>query len=195
MPGCHLLLGTGSPSRLAEQKGAEPASRFYQATRDATLELVRESGLPSTLLPPEAHPSAELFGRFHTGERSLIWVATDCLQMDAQLLLEAEEHLHRMPVVLGPEVAGDYYLLGFSVAALEQLEERNYPVFRDIHWGSPTVMAETLARLREMGLPFAALPVLSRLTSLEKILACPRGAELIRKIPGFGPGDSKLEPL
>lgn len=53
-------------------------------------------------------------------------------------------------VVLGPALDGGYYLVG--------LKHSHPRLFQDIAWSTPTVLAHTLDRAKEIGLPVTLLP-------------------------------------
>jgi uncharacterized protein len=54
-------------------------------------------------------------------------------------------------LVLGPALDGGYCLIG--------LKRRHPRLFEDIAWSTPTVLATTLARAAEIGLPVTLLPM------------------------------------
>ncbi|HET7370515.1 MAG TPA: DUF2064 domain-containing protein, partial [Gammaproteobacteria bacterium] len=77
----------------------------------------------------------------------------DCLEYSASYLVTALDALAcGNDAVLGPAADGGYVLIGLA---------RNHPaLFKDIEWGSATVLAATRARLQELGWRFRELPVL-----------------------------------
>jgi rSAM/selenodomain-associated transferase 1 len=77
---------------------------------------------------------------FHLGGPVLA-VGTDCLEIDAGLLLQAFEQLSHRDVVFGPTPDGGYYLIGLSVARPE--------LFRSIRWSSPFALDDHLRCCRE----------------------------------------------
>ena len=85
-------------------------------------------------------------------ERVLL-VGSDCPAIDAAYLEEALGALDRVPVVLGPALDGGYVLIG---------ARRVEPgLFSGIPWGGDRVYAQTLQRLRALGLRWAELPALA----------------------------------
>jgi glycosyltransferase A (GT-A) superfamily protein (DUF2064 family) len=83
------------------------------------------------------------FGRaFHLGGPVLA-VGTDCLEIDAGLLLRAFEQLAHRDVVFGPTPDGGYYLIGLSAARPD--------LFRSVRWSSPSTLDDHLHCCRENG--------------------------------------------
>lgn len=83
----------------------------------------------------------------------VLLVGSDCPAIDASYLEQALRALDRVPVVLGPALDGGYVLIG-----ARQVESG---MFRGVPWGGDTVYAQTLLRLRDLGLPWAELPALA----------------------------------
>lgn len=69
-------------------------------------------------------------------ERVLL-IGSDLPTLPPEHLTEAVSVLDRVPVVIGPADDGGYYLVG--------LREPHPELFEDVSWGSPDVLAETLA--------------------------------------------------
>ena len=84
-------------------------------------------------------------------ERVLL-VGSDCPAIDAAYLHRALQVLDDVPVVLGPALDGGYVLIG--------VRSVDPALFAGIAWGQPTVYAETVARLRRLGVDWTALPAL-----------------------------------
>ena len=82
----------------------------------------------------------------------MILVGSDCPGLDRRYLAAAAQALSQVEIVLGPAIDGGYVLIG----ATEIIPE----VFRDIDWGSSAVYQQTVARLKEEGVPWAALSVM-----------------------------------
>jgi rSAM/selenodomain-associated transferase 1 len=83
------------------------------------------------------------FGRaFHLGGPVLA-VGTDCLEIDAGLLLQAFEQLTHRDAVFGPTSDGGYYLIGLSAARPD--------LFRSVRWSSPSTLDDHLHCCRENG--------------------------------------------
>lgn len=86
------------------------------------------------------------------GHDCAIMVNSDSPTLPTGFIVEAIAAL-RAPgdrVVLGPALDGGYYLVGLK---------RPHPrLFQDIAWSTPDVLARTLDRAREIGLPAVLLP-------------------------------------
>ena len=99
-----------------------------------------------------ARMAAAIAGGIAGGFERVVIVGTDCLAVDAARLTAALSLLRGdAPCVLGPALDGGYYLIGATVPDL--------PVFLDMSWGTDSVLATTLARLRASGIRFKKLPV------------------------------------
>jgi rSAM/selenodomain-associated transferase 1 len=70
-----------------------------------------------------------------------------------EILDEANERLARGQPLLGPAEDGGYYFIGMAGHCPPSL-------FEGIAWGGPTVLEDTLARARALGLEFEFLPTL-----------------------------------
>lgn len=81
-------------------------------------------------------------------------VGSDCQDIDAAYVLQADEKLSDVDVVFAPAEDGGYAMVGARRAARESLAE----VFREVPWGSAEVLEITLIRTREAGLSVALLP-------------------------------------
>lgn len=86
---------------------------------------------------------------FLRGYRSIIAIGSDCPGLDEDCLRQAADLLMKKDVVLGPATDGGYYLIGLR---------RPAPLlFENIEWSTATVLATTLARIRECGLKHTLL--------------------------------------
>lgn len=97
----------------------------------------------------------------------VILVGTDCPFIDRPYLSQACEALSQYDIVIGPASDGGYVLIGFKVLYAE--------IFKNIHWGSESVLKETLERIKALDLSYFLLPELddidhpSDLTKLKSI--------------------------
>lgn len=73
---------------------------------------------------------------FKQGFSKIVIIGTDCPCLQADHIKEAFETLDRKDLVLGPAADGGYYLIG-----LRQHEEA---LFKNIDWGTASVLAKTL---------------------------------------------------
>jgi rSAM/selenodomain-associated transferase 1 len=86
---------------------------------------------------------------FARGYRRIMAIGSDCPELDATCLRQADTLLEQTDVVLGPATDGGYYLIG-----LRRVAPR---LFADIAWSTETVCATTLTRAQECGLTHALL--------------------------------------
>lgn len=159
--------------RLTEQTVA--CIRDLQRKRPVRLEIRYTGGrrvlfqkwLPDADLAPQgpgglgerlARSFAEAFGR---GSRRVVAVGADCPALSAAILARAFEQLRGRDLVLGPAADGGYYLLGLSREAPS--------LFGGIPWGTATVLAATLARVREGAFSFSLLEPLADVDCLEDL--------------------------
>jgi hypothetical protein len=97
----------------------------------------------------------------------VLLVGTDCPALTARHLRQADQELrHGADAVLVPCEDGGYALIGLRRAAPR--------LFENIAWGEATVMAQTRARLTELGWPWRELETLwdvDRPQDYERLLA------------------------
>ena len=115
---------------------------------------------------------------FREGPGMVIAVGTDCPDLDAGRLAEAMIALDRADVVFGPAHDGGYYLVGMRRPCPE--------LFQNIAGGTGSVLRQTLATARRLGLRVRLLPVLSDIDEPEDLLVW-------RRLGGAIPG-SAAEP-
>lgn len=82
-----------------------------------------------------------------------ILIGTDIHKLGRDIILDACQYLDLYDLVLGPAVDGGYYLIG--------LNEPRPELFRDIEWGSPLVLEQTLNKARINNLKVRLLKELS----------------------------------
>ncbi|WP_026754966.1 TIGR04282 family arsenosugar biosynthesis glycosyltransferase [Sediminibacter sp. Hel_I_10] len=83
------------------------------------------------------HAFSELF---QSGYEKVCIIGSDLLDIDADIINSAFEHLNTHDVVIGPAQDGGYYLLAMKTLYQE--------VFQNKEWGTETVRAETLKDLQ-----------------------------------------------
>ena len=95
------------------------------------------------------------------GFQKLIFLGADCLALDEKILVKAAHGLKDKDFVLGPALDGGYYLLGM----------RRYEsiVFENVNWGSSSVFAETVDRIRKSGASLELLETLSDIDDWESL--------------------------
>jgi uncharacterized protein len=87
------------------------------------------------------------------GYGSACLIDSDSPTLPAAALTEAVSELNRPGdrIVLGGSVDGGYYLIG--------MKQAHARVFEDITWSTSRVYAETVERIREIGVPLVELPL------------------------------------
>ena len=164
-------------TRLAGTIGPEAAVGIYRELVTTTLEQV--SRLDSVVLcfaPDDAGPEIEPWVRpgwvmepqgdgdlgtrltravnaaFDRGVVRLVILGSDCPWQTAGDVRAAWKELETSDVVLGPAEDGGYWLIGLRAPSVS--------LFRNIPWSQPTVLRETLDRIREAGLSHKLLRTL-----------------------------------
>ncbi len=95
---------------------------------------------------------------------SVLLIGADCPQMGAAYLRMALQALeNRCGAVIGPAQDGGYVLLG--------VREVDKALFRGMKWSTPSVLADTRARLRALGWLWQELPTLRDVDTPEDYLA------------------------
>lgn len=101
---------------------------------------------------------------FAEGGRRVVVIGTDCPELQVSHLEEAFLSLQHRDVTIGPAVDGGYYLIGIR---------DYYPaLFENIHWGTETVLEETLQTLRRIQKTWTLLPTLSDVDFPEDLIIC-----------------------
>jgi rSAM/selenodomain-associated transferase 1 len=96
---------------------------------------------------------------FRHGAMRSVLVGTDVPDLSVPILQSAFEALWTHDVVLGPAVDGGYYLIGLNAPVRE--------IFEKIPWSTPSVFAESVRRLKALGLSWSLLPTLLDIDTLE----------------------------
>lgn len=84
------------------------------------------------------HRLQDGFRRAHAGGGAVVAVGTDCLELDAEVVMRAVAELRGHDAVFGPAADGGYYLVG-TARALPGF-------FAGIRWSSEHTLADHLAR-------------------------------------------------
>jgi hypothetical protein len=184
-------------TRLCPPLSLEAAAELYQAFLEDVLEAA--GSLPGLALAlaysPEgaapffrvlAPPAARLFHQagaglgermhrafewaFAAGFESVLLRGADTPDLPCEVILEGKAALEtgRAQVVLGPSRDGGYYLVGLTCPQPK--------LFQGLAWSIPTVLEETLARARALGLAVHLLPAWGDIDTpadLEAFLARP----------------------
>lgn len=158
-------------TRLIPALGAQGAADLHRRLTERTVATVRAAGLPLEIRSTGADPAlfrewlgvtdvvdqgeGDLGARLaRTAEHlPVLLLGADIPGLLPQHLSDATAALAHHPAVIGPAMDGGYWLLGLSVPMPA--------VFRDVSWGTESVLATTLARLP------AETPQLATLSDLD----------------------------
>lgn len=194
---CHLLVFARVPalgrvkSRLAAGVGPSAALAVYRELLVITNAAIVEAGVPATVwladtAGPEptaveaqewftqaacSQPAGDLGERmstafaaaFATGAGRVAIIGTDCPGLRASHLTQAFAALETADVVLGPATDGGYYLLA--------LRQPQPALFANKTWSTASVLIDTLADARTLGLRVALLPELRDVDNAEDLAA------------------------
>jgi len=177
---CAVFLQVPRPGqvkpRLAAEIGEPHALRLYRIMAARTIAAITEAGFrPSVWYSPadgrqemarwlgtdvdfRLQASGDMGVRLAAAVRAApegepwLAVAGDCPALEAVHIREAVERLEDWPVVLGPALAGGYYLIG-GKAPLPDL-------WSEMPWGSNRVLDETRRRLESLRIRWSELPAL-----------------------------------
>jgi rSAM/selenodomain-associated transferase 1 len=90
---------------------------------------------------------------FAQGNKEVIIIGSDCLEITADILMDAFDQLKNNEVVIGPAKDGGYYLAG--------MKQLHTSFFININWSTSEVLQQTLAVCEEQNLSVYLLPLLS----------------------------------
>lgn len=91
-------------------------------------------------------------------EKAVI-IGSDCEELNPKIIREAFDKLSEFDVILGPAKDGGYYLMGLK---------KIYPeLFTNKRWSTSSVLEDTLIDVKNLGLSFYLLPVLSDIDEYE----------------------------
>jgi rSAM/selenodomain-associated transferase 1 len=144
--------------QLEQLKNLDGVARYLAYTPNDAATMMRELGGDAYAYIAQSGDDLgqrmqQLFADlWHLGQRNIVLIGSDLPALPLAILDEAfaqlssEEH----QVVLGPSRDGGYYLIGMN---------RPTPaLFANMTWSHGAVLAESTARLRRLGVPFALLP-------------------------------------
>ncbi|MGQ0792517.1 MAG: TIGR04282 family arsenosugar biosynthesis glycosyltransferase [Deltaproteobacteria bacterium] len=163
-------------TRLARDIGREGATEIYRLMAERVVERVCASVNYATALFFDPSERQEDFRRWLGGDRTLIpqrgeslggrmatafnevftsgaqravIIGTDCLGVSEETVAQALRKLDVADIVIGPAEDGGYYLLGLKSALPA--------IFDGIEWSTERVFAQTIERVRDLGLSCALL--------------------------------------
>lgn len=103
-----------------------------------------QTGLPTFIIPGKIQ-KGQSFGErlanafqqvFEAGFEKVIAIGNDCLEIDANLLKEAEQKLEHTDLLLGPDLRGGTYLIGVSKQAFNQ------KLFAKLKWQTASLLQD-----------------------------------------------------
>lgn len=178
-------------SRLAAGVGPPAALAVYRELLAVTNAAIVAAGVPATVwladtaaAEPTAEEAAEWIAHaarcqpegdlgarmatafaaaFEGGAGRVAIIGTDCPGLRAEHLTGAFTALDSADVVLGPATDGGYYLLG--------LRRPQPELFANKAWSTASVLADTVADARRLGLRVALLPELRDVDTAEDLAA------------------------
>jgi rSAM/selenodomain-associated transferase 1 len=89
---------------------------------------------------------------FSLGFHRAVLIGSDSPDLPGEYLRDAFTVLQTQEVVLGPAVDGGYYLIGFRNTTFTP------SVFEAIHWSTPSVLAETIEKIKKANCTVRLLP-------------------------------------
>ena len=98
---------------------------------------------------------------FRKGYRQICIIGSDCFELTAETISTAFAVLQQKDVVLGPAKDGGYYLLGMKGGVKE--------VFDDVDWSTEKVFSQTVEKIKQQGLSFSLLPLLSDVDTVDDV--------------------------
>ena len=96
---------------------------------------------------------------FEGGAQKVILIGSDCPSLTPEHISQAIRILDEFPVVFGKARDGGYYLLGMTRVIPE--------LFGNLPWSGDELLAQSVARLTESGIPHGLLPELCDIDTLE----------------------------
>lgn len=122
-----------------------------------------------------------------TGMDAVVVIGADCPELDAALIERAFDALRSNPVVFGPAKDGGYYLVGLR----QPLPE----LFQGIAWSTANVLADSIARARQLGIEPCLLPELSDVDEPADLPAWEKARQTSRTVSVIIPTLNEAEQL
>lgn len=174
-------------TRLAAEVGDAAALDLYHRLLAHTCDTVTRSGFPARAHLAGPMPDTDLWSdagfrrfpqadgdlgarmsaafaqAFADGVRSVVIIGTDCPGLSPAHLHEAMKALETHEAVVGPAEDGGYWLLGLSAPVRS--------IFQNKAWSTDTVLRDTLADFKALGMSVARLEVLRDVDTAADLLA------------------------
>lgn len=100
---------------------------------------------------------------FQKGYEQVVIIGTDCPEISSATIINAFASLERNDVVIGPAEDGGYYLLG--------MKQLHSGLFEQIQWSTPTVLANTISKIKRLHLTHHLLPVMKDIDEEQDLAA------------------------
>ena len=179
-------------TRLAAEIGTDKALLLHTAMLDHTISLARSTGLDVTVslagsdngataarlialgVEVQQQPEGDLGDKLRHAmghKRRMIALGSDCVVFDPQWLIDAAES--PAPVAIGPSDDGGYW----TIVIDGERDDLKDALLTDMPWSQPTLMRQTIARLKQLGVDYTALPEsydVDQESDLSRLLADPR---------------------
>ena len=147
---------------------------LYVDGSDSKVRSLFEDGLEGVPIYPQI--GADLGERMHNAilqsaqaHSEVIVVGSDCVEMDADQLVDAFHKLRSHEVVIAPAVDGGYTLIGANSIAAARAEFRE--LFANIEWGTEKVFQQTQCRIDLHNFGLSAMPTTRDLDTYEDLRA------------------------
>lgn len=179
-------------TRLIPDIGADKAAAVYRYCLEHTLAVVAGCGLDyqvylsetcdDELLQDEQYAlqhGADLGARMYHALRDLLagsadgalLIGSDCLDLNADLLLRAARELASHELVILPAIDGGYALIGCRMIDPD--------LFRQVEWSSDGVLEQTLANAQTLGYRVSLLETVRDIDRLQDLEHYPQLLRLI----------------
>ncbi len=139
---------------------------FYPA--DALADIKEVLGAPYRYLPQQGANLGErmehcFLQAFSAGFLRTVLIGSDLPDLPLDIIDEAFASLQRVDAVIGPALDGGYYLIGFKKDSFTP------EVFRDMPWGTETVLQQTIGVLKNHRRSVHLLPSWDDIDNLEDL--------------------------
>jgi rSAM/selenodomain-associated transferase 1 len=125
-------------------------------------------------------------GEFAEGATRVVLIGSDSPTLDPTIVITAFLCLEGRDVVIGPSTDGGYYLVGARGSVP--------PIFEGISWSTPSVLNQTIDRLKDTGLSLAVLPPWYDVDTPDDWRTLAGHVRALRRA-GLNPGLPRLEAL
>ena len=124
---------------------------------------------------------------FAAAAQAVVIIGADCPELDAALVERTFDSLRTHPVVFGPAKDGGYYLVGLR---------RPLPaLFQGIAWSTGSVLADSIARARQLEIEPCLLPELADVDEPTDLAAWEKARQTSRKVSVVIPTLNEAEHL